>query len=812
MKQFLLLSVLFLYLFTGLQAASRSTTRVKGSVIDKTASTPLEFSTVSLTDTTGKTIAVNTSDEKGSFSLADVPAGNYTLKVSFVGYTDVEQPLEITAQQTDIDLGQISIEPDTKQLDAAVVSTKKPTIERQLDKLVVNIANTIAADNHTALELLKKAPGVSIDRDGNVTLNGQGVQVWVDNRPVQLSGADLVALLSSTEGSTIDKIEIIDNPSSKYDAAGSGGIINIKTKKNFIHGFNGNVRAGGHQFFAEDVDGHYFIADGALNLNYRNDLLSTFVNYNIRRYHGFNTLSEKVNAVDGYRRSTDGISKDYSTPQGVKAGADFFIDKKNTVGIIGNYNSRSMDVNNRATTIVGPSDAPDETSETDGTNELAFHNASLNLNYTRLFGDNTDHDLTVNLDYIYNSNTPEQYNNTIFNESTGIKPPEVFKSNANQLTQVYSAKADYVRPLNEQMKIEAGGKIGYSHNDSEILRLDSTQAGDWVKNTNLSNEFEYDETISALYFSYGWQINKQWSTKAGLRWENTYAKGTWKTSGKVTTQSYNDFFPTLFLGYTPHEKHNLSLSYTRRIQRPNYWNLNPFRQYMGAYTYVEGNPQVLPSYSDNLRLSYTAFQVLNIGTSFNYNKGIIVQVPQYHPENGQTGYTQDNFGTNYFFGAWVSVSGLPITKWWQLTLNLWGAYTVNDDNVTTTRSWQVNPYLNSTFLLSKTWSAEIEGWMQTPTIWGYYDMKAQGALSAGVKKTFCDNKGSVSLYIDDIFNTQRSDVTISRNGIISHANNRWDSRAIRVSFSWRFGNMSSPAKQRKVGQQEEADRMGGGGK
>ncbi len=232
---------------------------------------------------------------------------------------------------------------------------------------------------------------------------------------------------------------------------------------------------------------------------------------------------------------------------------------------------------------------------------------------------------------------------------------------------------------------------------------------------------------------------------------------------------------------------------------------------MGAYAYIEGNPQVRPSYSDNLRLSYVAFKVLNIGTSFNYNKGIIVQIPQYDPATGQTGYIQGNFGTYYYLGAWVSVSGLPITKWWQLTLNLWGAYTVNDDNVTTTtRSWQVETYLNSTFLLSKTWSAEIEGWVQTPATWGYYSMKTRGELSAGVKKTFCDNKGSVSLYIDDIFNTSGTNGTMSRNGTVSHTNSRWDSRAIRFSFSWRFGNTNSPAKQRKVGQQEEAKRMGGG--
>ncbi|MDR0296228.1 MAG: TonB-dependent receptor, partial [Prevotellaceae bacterium] len=786
-------------------------TGIKGIIIDGTSSTPLEFSTVSLSDSTAKVLAVRTTNEKGEFILTTIPVGEYNLKVSYVGYAELTQPISVTEGQTEIDLGNITIEPDAQQLASVVVTAKRPTIERHVDKLVVNIANTIAADNSTAEELLKKAPGVTIDRDGNVMLNGRAVQVWIDNRPTHLSGQDLVALLSATDGSTIDKIEIIDNPSSKYDAAGSAGIINIRTKKNFLSGFHGNVRTGYTQYL-ESEDGYFYGANASVNLNYRNDLISTFINYGIQHMEGFAKLTEDVKSENiGYQRYSSTLLNYNYTPQNIKTGIDFFIDKKNTIGLIGGFNLRGGKERDSGFAIVGPRNAPIEESVTIGDNTNSFRNATLNLNYTHLFGENSSHDLTANLDYIYYATEPKQYSHTDFSHFFPPKDTtETFQNNSDQVTQVFSAKIDYTRPINGKMMMEAGGKIGYSRNDSEILRRDFTSTGGWQKTDSLSNAFEYDEVISALYANYSWQINQQWSAKAGLRWENTYTKGTWKSADSLTSQTYNDFFPTLFLGYNPHAMHNLSLSYTRRLQRPNYWQLNPFRRYAGAYTYIQGTSDLSPSYSNNIQLSYTAFQRWNIGMSFSHTKGMIIQVPEFDEDTGETGYVQGNFGQNYMTGIWVSASMLPLAKWWYFTTTVYGSHISNKDGEVNTQSWHSYINVNNTFLLGKTWSAEITGWMQSPTIWGYYDIKAQGSVSAGVKKTFADNKGALSLYLDDIFKTQSSNVTMSREGTVRYAENLWSSRAIRFSFSWRFGTMSAPAKQRKVSQQEEVQRMGAG--
>ena len=811
MKKHIIVLSLLLLSFCNAQAVRSNPVSMKGVIIDQTTNTPLEFGTVVLSDSTGKVIAVNTSNDKGEFTLAAIPAGEYHLKVSYVGYAELIQPISIPEGQAEVNLGNITIEPDAQQLASVVVTAKRPTIERHVDKLVVTIANTIAADNSTAEELLKKAPGVTIDNDGNVMLNGRAVQVWIDNRPTHLSGQNLIALLSATEGSTIDKIEIIDNPSSKYDAAGSAGIINIKTKKNFLSGFHGNVRTGYTQYI-ENESGYFYGANASVNLNYRNDIISTFLNYGIQRHEGFAKLTEDVKSnVNGYKRYSSTLLEYSQTPQNIKTGIDFFIDKKNTIGLIGGLSFRGGKEKDSGSAIVGPRNAPSEESVTTGDNTSAFRNATLNLNYTHLFGENSSHDLTANLDYIYYSTDPMQYSHTDFHRFSPPKDTtEIFQNNSDQVTQVFSAKIDYTRPINGKMMMEAGGKIGYSRNDSEILRRDFTVTDGWQKNDKLSDDFEYDEMISALYANYSWQINKQWSAKAGLRWENTYAKGNWKSVDSLTSQTYNNFFPTLFLGYTPHAMHNLSLSYTRRLQRPNYWQLNPFRRYAGAYTYIEGNPQLSPSYSHNIQLSYTAFQRWNMGMSFSHNKGMIIQVPEFDEDTGQTGYVQGNFGKNYMTSVWVSASMLPFAKWWYFTTAVYASHIWNKDGEVSTQSWHSYININNTFLLGKTWSAELTGWMQSPTIWGYYDIKAQGSVSAGVKKTFANNQGALSLYLDDIFKTQGTNVTMSREGTVRYAENMWSTRAIRFSFSWRFGAMSGPAKQRKVGQQEEVGRLGAG--
>lgn len=766
----------------------------------------MEFATVSLLDTAKKVVAGNVTRAGGDFTLANVAAGQYILKVSFLGYTDAMQEIVVPEGMETMDAGTVELDAEAQTLEEAVVTSRRPVVERQIDKLVLTVANSVMAQNSTALEVLRKAPGLAVDSDGNITLNGQSVAVWVDNRPTYLSGQELSALLEGTEGSTIDRIEIIDQPSSKYDAEGSGGIVNIITKKNFLKGFNGSLRTAYRQYLEKDF---YYSASGSLNLNYRNDVINTYVNMSSNGSKGFYSLVEETTTPGNYYRLSDmiGVSKGFN--QNVKAGIDFFIDKKNILGIIGNLalqNGRDgqdgyTQENNNGAII---------TSILNGDDKGHRVNGSGNLNYSHYFNDN-GHELTLNADYLGHASTPEQQVNTCFSFLSAPSKADsldAYRNLSGQYITVLSAKADYALPVGKSMKLEAGGKIAVSHADNEIVCNDSS-AGGWIKNPKLSDDFTYRETIGALYATWGWRINDHWNVKGGLRWEHTASEGQWRSADTVTTRAYNDFFPTVFLGYNPAQQHSLTLSYTRRIRRPNYWHLNPFRRYISAYSFTEGNPELSPEYVHRLNLSYTGFRMFNTGVMYSTTNGQINQIPSFDEITHASGYRQDNFGKMAMAVGWVSLSELSLTAWWTLTINVNAGYLYNEDGDYKKETFFYQGYGSTTFQPAKTWKVEIEYNLQGPAAWGYFNTKAQHIASIGVQKTLWNNKGSVSLYVNDVFATQNNDLTIQKDGIDRDIVQRQNSRSVRASFSYRFGNAGKPAKQRNVGQQEEAERLGG---
>jgi outer membrane receptor for ferrienterochelin and colicin len=778
---------------------------INGKIIDKHSGEALEFATVSLLDTAKTVVMGGITRADGEFTLLNVALGHYTLKVSYIGYADAEREIDVPDEKTPLEVEQIELEAEAHTLDEAVVTSRRPVIERQIDKLVVTVANSVMAQNSTALEVLRKSPGLAIDKDGNITLHGQSVAVWVDNRPTQLSGQELTALLEGTEGSSIDRIEIIDQPSSRYDAEGSGGIVNIITKKNFLKGFNGSLRTGYRQYLEKEF---YYGGNGSLNLNYRNDLLNAYVNLSTRGSKGFYVFEETTHAPDNYYRQSEILSINRGFNQNIKAGVDFFIDKKNIIGVIGNVALNNRRENETGATLEDNSGAV-VTSTLAGATKSRYLNGTGNLNYSHYF-DEKGHELTVNADYLHYSSTPEQRVNTVF-----MFPPfpsrrdstDAYANHSEQFTTVLSAKADYTLPIGKTMNLETGGKIAFSSTDNDMVRNDSTGAG-WIKNRNLSSDFTYRETIGALYATYGWKINDRWNVKGGVRWERTASEGVWRSADSVTTKAYNDFFPTVFVGYSPHEKHQLTFSYTRRIRRPNYWQLNPFRRYLSAYSYIEGNPDLSPEYSHRFNISYTGFQMLNVGLIGNVTNDLIVQTPAYDTLSHAGGYRQGNFGKMAYAGLHAGVSELPLTPWWTLTVNIESIYLMNEEGDYKNTSFLCNGYGSATFLLGKTWKAEATYWIQSPFSWGYFNMKTQSNLNIGIQKTFGNNKGSVSLYVDDIFAGNQENLTSGVGGVVRNVRQNGSSRSLRASFSYRFGNAGKPAKQRNVGQQEEAERLG----
>ncbi|MGL4364739.1 MAG: TonB-dependent receptor domain-containing protein [Bacteroidales bacterium] len=792
------LPILLVQSFISIVAFSQNYTQtIKGLVVDEFAK-PSEFATVLLRDTAGsKLIQGSTTDESGRFKLS-AKQGVYLLEIAFVGYNIAKYNLQVLATGVIGLPDTIKLTSQDNQLDAVTVVGKRPLIDRKIDMLVMNIESMAAAETYTGLELLRRAPGVSIDDDGNITLNGSNVQVWIDGRPSNLSGQELVALLEGTEGSNIDKIEIISSPSSKYDAAGSGGIINIKTKKHFAMGLNGNARVGYRQFLYDDF---LYGLNGSIALNYRTEKLSLVTNYAVRNRVGHSSNNERVYTKDTLRRNVNDDHDARSFNHSAKLGIEYFANKENTFGIVGNINYRQLQ--DESTTNANLYNAPllDDESNSKGVSSRKNIYGSLNLNYTHIFDEQQD--LNLNLDYMRSNSRSNQNQNTQYIISTWQN--QALINTLDQDVNVYGVRADYEQTINDKMKFEIGGKTSLSATDNQ--NVEQYTHPDTILSS--MKAFSFYEYITALYVNYNWAIDSVWSIKTGLRYENTYTKGDWKTANNISSRFYNDIFPTLFLSFNPLQNHNFGLSYNRRISRPSYWHLNPYRNVANPYLYTEGNPNLSPAYSNIIKLEYSLFKFITLAISYNHTKDMIVQVSKSLPGN-ITLFTQENFGSSKHISFNAYLSQAPITKWWTINVNLWAGYISNDNYTYTNNSYSANVWMSNNFKLPKSFKVDIDAWLNSPMSWGYFETKTRGAIDISFKKSFWNNNASLSLYVRDLFNTNYFGADLSEGDTQRTIHRRWESRQLGISFSYKFGKGNQASRQRKASSLEEGTRMGNG--
>ncbi len=782
-------------------------TDIKGKIFEKGSNTPLSYATIALLNSDNKVITGAIAEDSGEFSLTALIDGNYKLMVSFIGYKDLELPLEVGAKN--IDMGNIEMEPDASQLAAAVVTAKVPLIEQKFDKVVMNVGESVMANSSNGFEILRKAPGISLDPDGNILLNGQSAEVWIDGRPSRLNGTQLETLLSALDGTTIDKIEIMQHPSAKFDAAGSGGIVNIKTKKSFINGLYGNVSASYNSYIYKE---YHQDANGSVNLNYRSRHANSYLTYTPRFSQGRIGLTSKTLFGQNYEKEQNSSSlmggdnhRNY-----LKAGSDLYINDKNTIGFLvatnlsgGDFDSfrNNMEIytGNRLT-----EKAKSTINQTDNTNSI-----DANLYYTKTFSPTSD--LTVNADYNY-----FDIRNTSFQRNKYYDPDEFiyahsFKSDLKQYINIYSLKADYKNMFLKKGMIETGVKWTRTNTINDMVRLDSLKK-DYEYNETLSSNFNYREDISAAYLSVSYQFNPEWSVKAGVRGEYTDARGDWKNADTVTTQRYFNIFPTIFAGYTPSKNWRLSLSYTVRIQRPRFFQLNPFRVYIDANSYITGNPNLKPHFSHQVSLSAGYKSFLNFGLMLQRTGDFITQDPTFDNNTSEKQMIWSNFGTYTLIGANVSLSELPlIDKTLFLTVN---GFISNAISKSTVRDYKESKifsqiYGSLTAVLPKNFKIELNGHYQSGLPFGYMNIGSMYDINFGVKKSFWNNKGTLSLGIDNILSNMNSNVKIYENNILIYDLKQQNfTRKIKIGFNYKFGNVQ--AKRRTNQRDDTSSRVGGG--
>lgn len=783
---------------------------VRGTVVDKETGAPLAYATLSVVDSLYQITAVGTSQEDGSFHLEKIPYGRYNLVATFIGYKDYTLPVELVQER--YDAGILELEEDVQTLTTAVITAKVPLIEHKIDKIVMNVAEAVSTEGSNALEVLRKAPGVTIDMEGNVKLNGQPVSVWIDGRPSYLSGLELEALMRATDGTTIDKIELMAHPSARYDAAGSGGIINIKMKKNLLKGLSGsaNVFYGGMQHKKFEHEG-----GAGTNLNLRTDKTNTSFMYNGRldqtglELNSLTVLGEEVQTEQAAH--TDLLSTNVSHT--AKWSQDVFLTKKHTVGYIVTtlWQEQSLDSfgNDNFTDFYIGGQLISKTKSIIK-NKNAFKNITSNVNYTGLFNEAKGQELTFNADYAYYDMPSENFQENTIVEGWGMD--KIFRQKSNRYIHLFSGRLDYQQTFWKTGMLETGIKWATTKTDNNLLREDFLEA-QWTTNREFSNVFNYTEHIGAAYASVGKMLGVKWMFKAGLRGEFTGSVGDWISTDKTTKKEYFNVFPTVFAGYNPSSSWRLTLSYTSRIGRPSYNQLNPFRAYIDAHSSVEGNPDLDPELSHQVALGVNFKTHFNLALLYAHTKKAIIQTPHYDAEGNKL-LIFENFGVQSMTGGVLSVSEYPVTKWLYLTLNGTLIYMGNKakDVPGTQKPYQNNGFLSNaygqiTFVLPKDWKIELNAMYQGPVPYGYFHIDPMFFANGGIKKHFWKNQATVTLNVNDIFGTFANNLTFKTEEAIQYAiDQKPHLQKIKLSFSIRFGQRKA-SRTRKVGDLEEASRI-----
>ncbi len=797
---------------------------ISGNVKD-TKGEPMPFVTISVLTQDSTLLTGAITDDDGKYAL-EVNVPNYIIQASYVGY------------HTAFGGPNFVLREETERLEEVEVKAKKPLIERQMDKLVVNVSASPLAAGSNGNDILRRAPGVRIDKDGNITVNGKSVEIYVDGKPSYLSGQQLKAMLDGTDGNTIEKIEIISNPSAKYDASGQGGIINIKTKRNMMKGLNGMLSAGYGGMYFSDVKRWLSQEMFSLMLNYRGEKTYTFGQFT-------QVYAENDIDFESYRETP--LLKNYSYSHYdvrfqyymLKVGNDWYIDSVNTLGFIlqvpyMNVNQSIVPDDNAAYTI-DKMLADTTTSITNSSNRLKAPQHTANLNFTHTFNEALEREITVNVDYNRYNNGATNYQKTDYSkplagygyQSLGLD------INSRQIVDIYSAKLDFQTKFWNTGMIECGVKYGLSTTNNNMT-TDSIIDG--VRIPTTPSDFIYDEHVAAAYISVGKQFGEHWSVKLGLRGEYTYSHGNWKSADSITNKSYFDPFPTVYVGYTSKPLGKLqqpiavSASYTRRIKRPNYWMLNPFKSYVDAYSVQMGNTDLKPEFNNDVEVHFSWTQYLNMTFNFAHTQDMFSSKMTIMPDG--MGYSKwINFGTCTTHGGNISLTELPLVPkfddehkvngaWLALTVNAGWLHFINKsyekqaDGKPVYENRSHYGYAGGTLsaYLPKDWTLTFDGNWSSPMTTGYNKQGSTYFLSFGVRKMYMAKGLIFNLNIQDLARSLSFSTEDMSQGAGYHSwyKNTVRQQRVMLSLTWMFGQYQQH-KHRKVGDMDELNRLGGGG-
>jgi hypothetical protein len=782
------------------------TASISGRMIDENNS-PVLFATVVLKNISDSSIYKGeVTNESGEFLFQNIKSGTYFMQIQSSGFTlSGKSDVDVT-EGSSVKLGDIKLTTNSTELKSVTIEGEKPFIERKADKMVVNVENSIIHAGSSAMEVFEKLPGVLVDQDGNIRLRGkQGVIVVIDEKPTALSGQDLVNMLKGMSAANIQKIEIITNPSAKWDASGNSGILNIVMKKNKLEGYNGSVNFTYGQ-------GRYPKYNSSLSFNYKRDRLNLFFNYSYSNRKGFNNLLINRKFFSNRELNETFITNNYIIlpfiTHNPRFGIDYSLSDKTTLSLLttGFTNVFKPSTENH-TDIVGPDNENLSSLDFSQNSKFNSFNYELNAQINHRF-DTLGQNITVNLDYGQYKNNSDQFMSTLQTDHISNSFNNIYQS-TNQTGDLilYSLKADYSKPLNNDLSFETGIKSSIVESDKD-MRFYDEGSGESIFDFSRSSHFIYTENINAAYLSLQKKINSL-TVKAGLRAEQTVADGLQKLNGQLFKRNYFQVFPTVYLNYDI-DKHNINLNLGRRINRPYYEQMNPFRRLIDFTTYSEGNPYLLPELTYISELSYSYDNTYFITFTYSHTNDNITDVLIQDAQTQTTIQSVVNLHELNFYSADVTYSK-RLLKWWKTNTTIQGYLARFTGTVHNFSIDQGDPTFNiscnNNFSITENLSAELTMRYNYKNLYGVTLMDNSWNLTAGLQQSVFKKRGTITVNMTDIFwkaypsgLTDFGDVT-----------ERWisyrDTRVFNLGFTYNFGKGKAARIRRTTGADDEKGRI-----
>lgn len=800
-------SVTFLIIIFSISCFSQEFS-IDGSINDNN-NNPVAFANVLLINNSEDFAGIpkgTSTNENGYFIIENLSAGKYTLKVSFLGFNTYTTTIDVN---NDVKLGKLILKQNLETLDGVTVFAKKPTVKRLVDRLIFNVENSTLSNNNV-LDILKHTPGVLV-YDGNISIKNTTPTVYINNRKVHLSSAEIQQLLEGTSATHIKSIEVITNPPAKYEAEG-GAVLNIVTSKNIVAGYNGSV-------FGSYKQGEKFpkYAFGT-NHFFKTKKLNSYLNYSISPREDFRHNSESLNFIDNTSWETDYKRSRKSKNQNINANIDYDLNDNNSLGFSTNILLSPRDATktriNSLTEVFNINKVLDSTFNTVNNQVNETLNFAFTLDYIHKFKKSGEK-LSTSLHHTnYDFSGFQDVNTGYFlpNNSIAFRNNK-FQTFSSQKIKLYTAQADYELPINETSQFEAGLKISNINSES-VLNQFNFENGIKTEDLQNSDTFLYDELNYAIYASYSkdWET---WSIKTGLRTEVTNIDGNSLSTSQINNNDYTKFFPSFHILNRINENNEIYFNYNKRIHRPRYSQLNPFKYFLNDNAYITGDPNLRPEIDDTFTLGYTLNNKYTFELYYSFQKDSAYEIVFQDNDENILKYINTNIDSNTSYG-------LDFTTYTKILSN-WNLYVLSSifhyrnrffalestNELLTINKWSLYAQIINyfTFLKDNSLSTDITYLYISPVIDGASQASARSGLDINIRKALWNNRASLSIGVTDIFNTQNFTQSTKYLNQDVFLKSRMENRLLTFGFNYKFGNFRLHTNRKDI-ELDERDRLG----